>query len=460
MFSCTSTRSRRGWCPVPPHRIGRAGQCAERLDRPRALDHQGDQRAGGDELDERTVERLSHVLGVVRLGQSLPTVRRSMATIRSPLRSILARTSPIRPRRTPSGFIRTRVRSDNVFLLIGGHLTCEAAHEAGNDEHRLTAPILPAPALTGRLPPGQASHTPAAAPLASTDALCPATIRAPGGVKVPGSGGRARWRSARARAKMAPSTYITGTTTRSRSRPPAARVPPTSAQPCPGGRTSPASTTAATASDTADQPAVGRPGVADGDGHRDGQPDHDASMIRTVAHRRLIARSPRPALRRPAGPRPRHRSSTRASPAVIIEPVTSTPAPAQARARRRRLVGQRDGRLDRVVEPRRSERPGPGRTPRRERAPVRRGPWPGLRRVPGHHQLVTTGSSSVQHAGHVLVRADREHRDQGVEAERLGQRRHAGAPCPAGLCAASRSPPGCAAPPPAAPGGHRGERLR
>src|SRR5260370_16283567 len=36
-----------------------------------------------------------------------------MATIRSPLRSILAITVPMRPRRTPSGLIRIRVRSGN-----------------------------------------------------------------------------------------------------------------------------------------------------------------------------------------------------------------------------------------------------------------------------------------------------------------------------------------------------------
>jgi hypothetical protein len=36
-----------------------------------------------------------------------------MATIRSPRRSSLDITVPMSPRRTPSGFIRIRVRSDN-----------------------------------------------------------------------------------------------------------------------------------------------------------------------------------------------------------------------------------------------------------------------------------------------------------------------------------------------------------
>src|SRR3954447_14491142 len=46
------------------HRIGGAGQCPERLDRPRSLDDEGHQRAAGDELDQRGEERPLAVLGV------------------------------------------------------------------------------------------------------------------------------------------------------------------------------------------------------------------------------------------------------------------------------------------------------------------------------------------------------------------------------------------------------------
>src|SRR3712207_4220474 len=49
-------------------RVGGAGQRAERLDRPRALDDEREQRAAGDELDQRAEERLLAVLAVVLLG--------------------------------------------------------------------------------------------------------------------------------------------------------------------------------------------------------------------------------------------------------------------------------------------------------------------------------------------------------------------------------------------------------
>src|SRR5580698_9161237 len=51
------------------HRIGRAGQSAERLDGPGALDDQGHERSRRDEHDQRREEGPAHVLGVVRLGR-------------------------------------------------------------------------------------------------------------------------------------------------------------------------------------------------------------------------------------------------------------------------------------------------------------------------------------------------------------------------------------------------------
>src|SRR5215213_3057396 len=50
------------------HRVGGAGQGAERLDRPRALDDEREQGAAGDERDQRAEERLLAVLAVVLLG--------------------------------------------------------------------------------------------------------------------------------------------------------------------------------------------------------------------------------------------------------------------------------------------------------------------------------------------------------------------------------------------------------
>src|SRR3712207_2652650 len=50
------------------HRVGGAGQRAERLDRARALDDEREQRAAGDELHQRAEERLLAVLAVVLLG--------------------------------------------------------------------------------------------------------------------------------------------------------------------------------------------------------------------------------------------------------------------------------------------------------------------------------------------------------------------------------------------------------
>src|ERR1044072_5211958 len=53
---------------VRGHRVGGAGQLPERRDGVLALDDQGDQRATADELQQRLVERLAGVLGVVLLG--------------------------------------------------------------------------------------------------------------------------------------------------------------------------------------------------------------------------------------------------------------------------------------------------------------------------------------------------------------------------------------------------------
>src|SRR5204863_2585729 len=49
-------------------RVGGADHLAGGLDRRLALEHHRDERAGGDEVDELTEERLAVVLGVVLLG--------------------------------------------------------------------------------------------------------------------------------------------------------------------------------------------------------------------------------------------------------------------------------------------------------------------------------------------------------------------------------------------------------
>ena len=112
MLFCTSrAKSPRMRAGGGLHRVGGAGQRAERLDRPRALDHQGHQRAAGDELDQRAEERALAVLGVVRLGGVAVQGAQLGGHQRRPLRSSRVITSPTRPRATPSGLTRTRVRS-------------------------------------------------------------------------------------------------------------------------------------------------------------------------------------------------------------------------------------------------------------------------------------------------------------------------------------------------------------
>ena len=94
-------------------RVGDAHQRADRLDRAVTLDDHRDERTAGDEVDEVAEERLALVLGVVRgWRSSRSSVRSSMATMVKPLRSSRPMISPTRPRRTPSGLTRTRVRSD------------------------------------------------------------------------------------------------------------------------------------------------------------------------------------------------------------------------------------------------------------------------------------------------------------------------------------------------------------
>ena len=93
-------------------RVGRAGEGAETLDAALALDHHRDHRAGGHELDERLVERLALVLGVV-LGEQVAA--RPCAGRAPPACSPWPR-SGAAPRRsgrgaTPSGLTRTRLRS-------------------------------------------------------------------------------------------------------------------------------------------------------------------------------------------------------------------------------------------------------------------------------------------------------------------------------------------------------------
>ena len=56
------------------HRIGAASQLPERRDGPRAFENRGDDRAGGDELQQVAEERLVLVLGVVRRGDLVADV--------------------------------------------------------------------------------------------------------------------------------------------------------------------------------------------------------------------------------------------------------------------------------------------------------------------------------------------------------------------------------------------------
>ena len=106
-------RARRGL-----ERVGRADDLARGDDGLVALEDHGDQRAGGDELDELAEERLALVLGVVLLGE---VARRAVmclsATMRRPLRSKRAMISPVRPRANASGLTRMRVRSMGRALL-------------------------------------------------------------------------------------------------------------------------------------------------------------------------------------------------------------------------------------------------------------------------------------------------------------------------------------------------------
>ena len=82
------------------HRVGAAGELAERGDRARSLDHDGDQRPAGDEFEQGRVEALALVFGVVLLGDGRarpPAARAPPATGpcarcgRSPRRRVHAR---------------------------------------------------------------------------------------------------------------------------------------------------------------------------------------------------------------------------------------------------------------------------------------------------------------------------------------------------------------------------------
>ena len=92
---------------------------AEALDAALALEHHRGDRAGEHELHQRLVERLALVLGVV-LGEQLRGWRVAARGRRggSPWPRSRRITSPVRPRRTPSGLTRTRERS-----VMGGSLS-------------------------------------------------------------------------------------------------------------------------------------------------------------------------------------------------------------------------------------------------------------------------------------------------------------------------------------------------
>ena len=97
-------------------RVGGPGQRAERLDRARALERPGDQRAAGDEVDELAEERPLAVLGVVRLGdlavERAQLQRDELQALALDAGDHLADEAAA----TPSGLTRTRVRSDTDLL--------------------------------------------------------------------------------------------------------------------------------------------------------------------------------------------------------------------------------------------------------------------------------------------------------------------------------------------------------
>ena len=92
-------------------RVGSAGDLAKRGDRPRALHDGRHDGSRGDELQQRPEERLALVLGVVPAGEVVADVLEFEGRDVRPLPSIRPRISPTRRRLTPSGLIKTRVRS-------------------------------------------------------------------------------------------------------------------------------------------------------------------------------------------------------------------------------------------------------------------------------------------------------------------------------------------------------------
>ena len=116
--------------------VGGAHQRADQRERVvlGALDHHGEHRRAGDEVDQLAVERLALVLGVVLLGVASSTLRSSAATSVRPLRSRRATISPTRPRSTASGLQMTKVRS----MARGGLARPSTARSAAAGGRRTT----------------------------------------------------------------------------------------------------------------------------------------------------------------------------------------------------------------------------------------------------------------------------------------------------------------------------------
>src|ERR1700733_10686932 len=268
---------------------------------------------------------------------------------------------------------------------------------------------------------------------------------------------------------MTPSAYMTGTSTPAAMTRTWSTVPATRAQGMRGRPTTPASSTAATASPPPAYPAaceacpmVMATGMA--------RPITIASMTRTVAQSRLIW-APSFLPRRPlriamlavftllallavlvlAGPvlalltvallavqailfhavrvRAAHLDAVRGEqepgvPGGHDRPGDQHPGEGQP-VLAGRVVGQAHRHLQGVVEPARHMHP---LRPEHRRGQLRQlvrvhGP---IRGVPGHHQLGDHRLHLVEDPGHVLVLADRQHPDDRRERERLGERLHRG----------------------------------
>ena len=320
-------RSPRGWSRAR-RRSGRSGRPARGPPRsPLALDDQRDQRAGGHERHAAARRRPCPSARRSAARRSRVQVRSSSAMTASPLRSIRPRISPTRPRRTASGLSRTRVRS-----------------------------------VTDRDPTRAALVRPGTRGV-QRSACSRSTLRP-------------KWtRGTTARRRPAPRKNITGTTNPDTTRATCSAQP--TATPS-GARSSPHSTT------HSDQRRRRRPS----------RPWRRSTSVRSSATspaKKITKNSQtRTAAQIPLTTGRGRSSRLRASPTVMTEPVTSTPAPASVAV----LLGQRDRRLDARRPAAARPRPGPRRTPRPPRPPARRPPSRGRRAVSVTTTSASTGSNA------------------------------------------------------------------